>query len=164
MLVCMFYVNRPISMSWNRLCDIRKSLKAATGECSCHDNLLKLKHRNDEGSWFKGLECGRLSIYENTTVSRVEQGTIQWPAVLWGKMPWWFQISTNKICSSLEYCRRVSLDAQHTEPWNRWATAVGDHSGELSLQFTQASKLDNRRVEKYCLVWWASATASTSRW
>lgn len=93
MLVCMFYVNRPISISWNGLCDIRKSLKAATGECSCHDNLLKLKHQNEEGSWFKWLECGRLSIYENTTVSRVEQGTIQWPAVLWGKMPWWFQIS-----------------------------------------------------------------------
>ncbi len=67
-------------------------------------------------------------------------------------------------------CRIPSLNAQHVEPWSRWATAAEDHTGCHSCQLrtgnggTGSTKLDNRRLEKRCLVWWVPISAATFRW
>jgi len=64
------------------------------------------------------------------------------------------------------------LNAQHVEPWSRWATAAEDHTGCRSCQLKtgnggynshRLTRVD-RRLEKRCLVCWVLISAATFRW
>ncbi len=70
-------------------------------------------------------------------------------------------------------CRIPSLNAQHIEPWRRWlqkqkttpgAAPVSKAQETEATIHTDSPKLDNRRLEKRCLVWWVSISAATFRW
>ncbi len=50
----------------------------------------------------------------------------------------WYKGNSNSLVTT-KICRTPSLNAQHVEPWSRWATAAEDHTGcrschQLSIQ------------------------------
>ncbi len=86
-------------------------------------------------------------------------------------------VRNNRKATVTQITTRYNQDMQntiseHVEPWSRWAPAAEDHTGCCSCQIRTGNgghnshsspKLDNRRLEKRCLVWWVSISAATFR-